>query len=162
MSQQCSPPESVFLKILYESKLKKYHSISPSLLKNPSNESDVTGMQEIHEDNMICIPSASPLYFPETISETSEENWNLDNNLQISNVLLIKIQSSLDFVVSQAEKLYYNCEYQKCKKVTESVLKKDSYHTDCLPVHIACMVELKESNSKFSTLSVNCSLIQFF
>ena len=28
------------------------------------------------------------------------------------------------------------------------VLKKDPYHTECLPIHISCLVELKESNSK--------------
>lgn len=30
-----------------------------------------------------------------------------------------------------------------------SVLKKDPYHSSCLPVHISCLVELKKVNSKF-------------
>ena len=29
-----------------------------------------------------------------------------------------------------------------------SVLKKDPYHSSCLPVHISCLVELKKVNSK--------------
>lgn len=38
------------------------------------------------------------------------------------------------------------------------VLKKDPYHSTCLPVHIACLVELKKTNSKliYLILNVNC------
>lgn len=28
------------------------------------------------------------------------------------------------------------------------ILKKDPYHNSCLPVHIACLVELKKTNCK--------------
>lgn len=28
------------------------------------------------------------------------------------------------------------------------VLKKDPYHTGCLPIHVSCLVELKQPNSK--------------
>lgn len=28
------------------------------------------------------------------------------------------------------------------------ILKKDPYHSACLPVHIACLVELKKTNGK--------------
>lgn len=108
--------------------------------------SDINASQE----EMICLPSATTIPFNlNAMSSPQENSWTFDNNVQVSASLLNKIQGSLDLVVSQAEKLYYNCEYQKCKKVTEGVLKKDPYHTDCLPVHIACLVELKESNSEF-------------
>lgn len=30
------------------------------------------------------------------------------------------------------------------------ILKKDPYHNSCLPVHIACLVELKKTNGKFT------------
>lgn len=30
------------------------------------------------------------------------------------------------------------------------ILKKDPYHNSCLPVHIACLVELKKTNGKFA------------
>lgn len=32
------------------------------------------------------------------------------------------------------------------------ILKKDPYHNSCLPVHIACLVELKKTNGKFTIL----------
>lgn len=68
---------------------------------------------------------------------------NIDENSIYS-----RLQHSLDFVVAQAERLYYNCDYQKCNNLTESILKQDPYHSACLPIHISCQVELKQSNSK--------------
>lgn len=64
---------------------------------------------------------------------------------------LAKFQDSLDLKVSQAEILYYNCDYQNCVALTESILKKDPYHDGCLPIHISCLVELKQTTSKWDT-----------
>lgn len=34
------------------------------------------------------------------------------------------------------------------------ILKKDPYHNSCLPVHIACLVELKKTNGKYMCFHV--------
>lgn len=65
-----------------------------------------------------------------------------------SGVLMMRLRDSLDMHVAEAERLYYNCDYQQCSQLTEAILKQDPYHTSCLPIHISCQVELKQSNSK--------------
>ncbi|XP_054003923.1 cell division cycle protein 16 homolog isoform X3 [Hylaeus anthracinus] len=60
-----------------------------------------------------------------------------------------RLLGNLDMEVSKAERLYYNCDYHKCFSLTERILKKDPYHNSCLPVHIACLVELKKTNALF-------------
>lgn len=59
------------------------------------------------------------------------------------------LRNSLDLAVAEAERLYYNCSYQDSVMLTESVLQCDPYHQDCLPIHVACQVELKQSNSMY-------------
>jgi len=59
------------------------------------------------------------------------------------------LATNLDLAVAQAERHYYNCNYQQCSQITEDVLKKDPYHSSCLPVHISCLVELKKVNKLF-------------
>lgn len=79
----------------------------------------------------------------------------------ISNTMVIqRLQDSLDMVVSKAEQLYYNCDYQKCITLTENILKQDPYHSACLPIHISCLVELKQSNSElFCTVLLVATLL---
>lgn len=60
-----------------------------------------------------------------------------------------RLLGNLDMEVTEAERLYYNCDYHKCFSLTERILKKDPYHNSCLPVHIACLVELKKTNALF-------------
>ncbi|KAK8395649.1 hypothetical protein O3P69_005634 [Scylla paramamosain] len=57
--------------------------------------------------------------------------------------------TNADFLTAQAEKLYYNCNFSQCYRLTQEVLKKDPYHTECLPIHISCLVELKQANTLF-------------
>ncbi|KAK8721511.1 hypothetical protein OTU49_012755 [Cherax quadricarinatus] len=59
------------------------------------------------------------------------------------------LASNADFITAQAEKLYYNCNFAQCYRLTQEVLKKDPYHTGCLPIHVSCLVELKQSNTLF-------------
>ncbi|XP_063589171.1 cell division cycle protein 16 homolog [Penaeus indicus] len=59
------------------------------------------------------------------------------------------LATNADFITAQAEKLYYNCNFAQCHRLTQEVLKKDPYHTECLPIHVSCLVELKQSNSLF-------------
>ncbi|CAL4061020.1 unnamed protein product, partial [Meganyctiphanes norvegica] len=63
--------------------------------------------------------------------------------------LAAPLQTNTDFMTAHAEKLYYNCDFATCYRITQKVLKKDPYHTECLPVHISCLVELKQSNTLF-------------
>ncbi|CAL1673828.1 unnamed protein product [Lasius platythorax] len=60
-----------------------------------------------------------------------------------------RLADNLDMQVAKAERLYYNCDYHQCFSLTEKILKKDPYHNSCLPVHIACLVELKKTNALF-------------
>lgn len=60
-----------------------------------------------------------------------------------------RLADNLDLAVAKAERLYYSCAYKECFNITEEVLKKDPYHTTCLPVHIGCLVELKKTNKLF-------------
>lgn len=60
-----------------------------------------------------------------------------------------RLENNLDIQVAKAERLYYNCDYQQCFNLTERILKKDPYHSSCLPVHIACLVELRKTNALF-------------
>ncbi|PVD19099.1 hypothetical protein C0Q70_21658 [Pomacea canaliculata] len=59
------------------------------------------------------------------------------------------LKNNMDVVVNLAERNYYNCDFQECFQITSSVLSKDPYHSQCLPLHIAALVELKKSNALF-------------
>ncbi|CAI6347241.1 unnamed protein product [Macrosiphum euphorbiae] len=59
------------------------------------------------------------------------------------------IMDNLDIQEAEAERHYYACAYKDCFQITESVLKQDPYHPECLPIHIACLVELEKSNDLF-------------
>lgn len=72
-----------------------------------------------------------------------------------------RLNDSLDMAVCRAEKLYYNCNYVECNKLTESILKEDPYHNGCLPIHISCQVELKHSTSKYCILQMHSFLTLF-
>lgn len=76
-----------------------------------------------------------------------------DSPAAVANISLADIYpnlaTNLDLIVSQAERHYYNCNYRECFRITEEVLRKDPYHEGCLPVHIACLVELKKVNQLF-------------
>uniref|UniRef100_A0A3Q3GCC0 Cell division cycle 16 homolog (S. cerevisiae) n=1 Tax=Labrus bergylta TaxID=56723 RepID=A0A3Q3GCC0_9LABR len=59
------------------------------------------------------------------------------------------LQDNLDVVVSLAERHYYNCDFKMCYKLTSTVMVKDPFHANCLPVHIGTLVELGKSNELF-------------
>ncbi|KAG8230089.1 hypothetical protein J437_LFUL009208 [Ladona fulva] len=56
------------------------------------------------------------------------------------------LSSNPDVATWKAERLYYNCDHRECSRITESILKRDPCRPGCLPVHIACMVEMNKSN----------------
>ncbi|XP_047361479.1 cell division cycle protein 16 homolog isoform X1 [Vespa velutina] len=103
--EQCTEAEADLLRLLYESKLKKY--------------------QEPYKKQSLA--TCSVMGVP----------------------VIDRLSDNLDLEVSEAERLYYNCDYHKCFSLTERILNKDPYHTACLPVHIACLVELKKTNALF-------------
>lgn len=71
-AEQCKEADAELLKLLYESKLKKYHAPA-------------------------------------------------DNNLLVSCGALVtdRLRNNLDMQVSEAERLYYNCDYHQCFTLTE-------------------------------------------
>ncbi|CAL1530230.1 unnamed protein product [Lymnaea stagnalis] len=62
---------------------------------------------------------------------------------------LIPLKNNLDVIVSTAEQHLYNCDFRAAYKITSKVLSKDPYNSHCLPIHIAILVELKNSNALF-------------
>ncbi|KYM98209.1 Cell division cycle protein 16 like protein [Cyphomyrmex costatus] len=104
-TEQCTEGEAELLRLLYDSKLKKYQ--------------DPNRKQSLSKCNVMSI------------------------------CLTNRLAHNLDMEVAKAEKLYYNCDYHQCFSLTEKILKKDPYHNSCLPVHIACLVELKKTNALF-------------
>ncbi|KAL1497312.1 hypothetical protein ABEB36_008296 [Hypothenemus hampei] len=132
-AEQCSIEEVEIVKHLYEMRLKKFHT--PMEPKIPN----------LFASTPDCIRS-----LPGSIISTpmsSSDKMQIDSCVA---VILSKFQTSLDFKVSQAEILYYNGDYDNCLKLTETVLQKDPYHEGCLPIHIACLVEYKQSTKLFS------------
>ncbi|TNN42053.1 Cell division cycle protein 16 [Liparis tanakae] len=59
------------------------------------------------------------------------------------------LHDNLDVVVSLAERHYYNCDFKMCYKLTSTVMVKDPFHANCLPVHIGTLVELGKANELF-------------
>ncbi len=53
--------------------------------------------------------------------------------------------------MSEAERLYYQCEFRKCHEITSKVLDGDPYHHSTLPLHLACMYELRDTHALYYT-----------
>ncbi|XP_029667158.1 cell division cycle protein 16 homolog [Formica exsecta] len=104
-AEQCMKGEAELLRLLYDSKLKKY--------QEPNTKQSLITCNVMG----ICVTD--------------------------------RLADNLDMQVAKAERLYYNCDYHQCFSLTEKILKKDPYHNSCLPVHIACLVELKKTNALF-------------
>ncbi|XP_059163066.1 cell division cycle protein 16 homolog isoform X2 [Physella acuta] len=62
---------------------------------------------------------------------------------------LLPLANNLDVIVSSAEQHLYNCDFRAAYKITSKVLSKDPYNSQCLPIHIAVLVELRNSNALF-------------
>ncbi|XP_062587191.1 cell division cycle protein 16 homolog [Saccostrea cucullata] len=59
------------------------------------------------------------------------------------------LKTNKDIVVNVAERHYYNCDFRECHKITTKVMSDDPYNTQCLPIHIAVLVELKKAKDLF-------------
>ncbi|CAG8560664.1 4158_t:CDS:10 [Ambispora gerdemannii] len=54
-----------------------------------------------------------------------------------------------DVMLSRAEQLYAQCQFKDCLDVTTKILDVDTHNQACLPIHIACLHELREKNRLF-------------
>ena len=126
--------------------------------------------------NAIYLSKMSKYYRPLAINDYEKKILNIcqsanDNNYNQMNKFDVHfnesnfhppierlLQNSVDMMVPLAEKLFYNFEYNQCKKFLNFLLSRDIYHPDCLVIHIGCLVELNEKNSKYILL---ISLIRF-
>ncbi|KRT80057.1 Tetratricopeptide repeat-containing protein, partial [Oryctes borbonicus] len=163
ISKQCTAEEAALLLMVYRSKLKKYHipHSTASTQENKSTIQSILGIIPLAQTPLNKLASLSFLGTPSTNQNekgnSSSQDLKPDKATPMCDAMVVeenstfpKLQQSLDFLVTQAEQLYYNCDYQKCGSLTETVLKQDPYHTTCLPIHISCQVELKQSNKLFT------------
>lgn len=135
ISEQCNSEEGEVLYTLYRSKLKKYHACKSLTFIDKVKHGPKSNSLMVTENNAKNIESKQ---------KNEKMNVDLPEPTAIS-----KLNKSLDVIVSKAELLYYNCDYNECYKLTDNILKHDPYHMYCLPIHISCLVELKMGNSKF-------------
>ncbi|XP_071949741.1 cell division cycle protein 16 homolog [Antedon mediterranea] len=62
---------------------------------------------------------------------------------------LVPLKQNLDIITSQAERYYYHSDFRSTYNITNRVLQTDPFHSTCLPLHIATLVELQKSNELF-------------
>ncbi|XP_041788186.1 cell division cycle protein 16 homolog [Anopheles merus] len=60
-----------------------------------------------------------------------------------------KLESSIDLMIARAEQYFYSCDYRRCIKMLEEILKNDPYHKRSLTVQIGCLMEMKDFNRLF-------------
>ncbi|KAF5295106.1 hypothetical protein FQA39_LY13257 [Lamprigera yunnana] len=147
ISHQCTTEEGQILYSLYKSKLKKYNTVVALVPHDDRFIFNNTPILHKISVNILETPTESK-NVPEKETNTVERKEKIFNEPDSS--IQARLENSLDLAVSQAELYYYNCDYVQCGKLTESILKKDPYHTSCLPIHISCQVELKQSNKLFT------------
>ncbi|CAH0380685.1 unnamed protein product [Bemisia tabaci] len=51
--------------------------------------------------------------------------------------------------IAEAERLYNACYFADCLSVTEEILENSPMHPTCLPIHIACLFQLRLCNKLF-------------
>ena len=83
------------------------------------------------------------------LHQMSLKKYDKPSDLVISKTFEPILLHNSDFLVAKAERHFYNCDYTQCFSITSLVMKEDPFHTDCLPIHISCLVELKKSNDLF-------------
>eukprot|EP00049_Salpingoeca_infusionum_P000097 m.37138 g.37138 ORF g.37138 m.37138 type:complete len:626 (+) comp10072_c0_seq1:127-2004(+) len=60
-----------------------------------------------------------------------------------------ELQQNGEVQAAFAQRLFYQAKYRECFAITTGILDNDPYHHACLPLHIACQVELKDTNGLF-------------
>ncbi|RUS71238.1 hypothetical protein EGW08_021003 [Elysia chlorotica] len=80
--------------------------------------------------------------------QSKMKKYNCPKEASVPDVLA-PLADNLDVIVSTAEQHLYNCNFRSAHKITARVLTQDPYNSQCLPIHIAVLVELKHSNDLF-------------
>ncbi|CAG7721653.1 unnamed protein product [Allacma fusca] len=62
---------------------------------------------------------------------------------------VISLKKNMDVLATNAERHFYNCDFPSAYKLTSQVISEDPYHMSCLPVYIACLVELNKATELF-------------
>ena len=114
--------QAEFVRVCYETKLNKC-SVTCS--------SDIPKCAEDQQ---------TPVLLKSTRQKTDLEN--LPDSLNL-------LSSNLDVLSARAESLYYKCKFAESYYLTKTVLDQDPFHSECLPVHIACLIELHQPNALF-------------
>ena len=76
----------------------------------------------------------NPMEFT-TATETLSTHYNLANNP--------------DILLSKADLLFTQCRFQNALQLTSSILEIDRYNFAAMPIHLACLHELGETNTLF-------------
>lgn len=112
-SEQCgSPAEALFLRQLYEIKLNKYQGPFPDS-SHPSKIVAVPPSPGLTMKGKLALDVSEDLVESQKHSTTP-----LCGELQSSYVLKL-LANNLDVLVSKAERLFYNCKFQSCLRLTE-------------------------------------------
>lgn len=100
------------------------------------------------------------------LHEMSLKKYHQPADLKVPRPLQVGLHQNTDLLVAKAERHFYNCDYTHCFKITSSIVKINSFHSECLPIHICCLVELQKSNGELVInsllLEVNTDLHCFF
>ncbi|KAI1280486.1 Cell division cycle protein 16 -like protein [Halotydeus destructor] len=93
-----------------------------------------------------CAPDSCYLRY---MYESLLKKYAKPGELPEANVNNEYLENNVDVLTAQAERCYYNCDYHQCYKITSEVLSRDLYHSQCLPIHLSCLMELKKTNALF-------------
>ncbi|GIY75333.1 cell division cycle protein 16 homolog [Caerostris extrusa] len=92
--------------------------------------------------------------------ETQLKKYDKPSTLSVAPEISM-LADNLDVGTALAERCYYNCDYEQSYNITTTILNKDPFHLNCLPIHISCLMELEKTNeSAVSWYSVGCYYLQ--
>ncbi|XP_021951972.1 cell division cycle protein 16 homolog [Folsomia candida] len=64
-------------------------------------------------------------------------------------VIFPSLKKNLDILTGEAERHFYNCDFQTSFKMSSQVITEDPFHMGCLPVYVACLVEMSKITELF-------------
>ncbi|CAG5124550.1 unnamed protein product [Candidula unifasciata] len=88
-----------------------------------------------------CSPGEADLV--RSLYESRMKKYDCPGKVEIP-APLAPLCDNMDVVVSKAERHLYNCNFRTAYKITSRILDMDPYNRQCLPIHIAVLVELKK------------------
>ena len=133
-----------------------YHLfLSIQFLSSPCNSLTAHPIHVLVEEEMDLL-DAAPID-KQTHSETERELVTFLHKMSVKKYATpqdmiipaeLDVKENIDLQVAKAERHFYNCDYVQCNRITTSVIREHTFHEDCLPIHISCLVELQKSNGK--------------